>query len=71
MIPDTEGITIIEVKSGAEYKKHASLNNAMTTEPSKIDRAIVLSSKNVEVQNGVIYLPLYMAPLIFSGKNSE
>ncbi|MGM9843849.1 MAG: ATP-binding protein [Muribaculaceae bacterium] len=70
VIPDSEGITIIEVKSGAEYKKHASLNNAMTTETSKIDRAIVLSSKNVEVQNGVIYLPLYMAPLIFSGKNS-
>lgn len=42
----------------------------MTTETSKIDRAIVLSSNNVEVQNGVIYLPLYMAPLIFSGKNS-
>ena len=30
----------------------------------KIDRSIVLSANNVEVDNGIIYLPLYMASLI-------
>ena len=64
VIPDENGITIIEVKSGAEYKRHASLNNAITSNAMKIDRSIVLSANNVEVDNGIIYLPLYMASLI-------
>ena len=64
VIPDENGITIIEVKSGAEYKRHASLNNAIASNAMKIDRSIVLSANNVEVDNGIIYLPLYMAALI-------
>ena len=64
VIPDENGITIIEVKSGAEYKKHASLNNAIASNAMKIDRSIVLSANNVEVDNGIIYLPLYMASLL-------
>ena len=64
VIPDENGITIIEVKSGAEYKRHASLNNAIASNAMKIDRSIVLSANNVEGDNGIIYLPLYMASLI-------
>ena len=64
VIPDENGITIIEVKSGAEYKRHASLNNAIASNAMKIDRCIVLSANNIEVDNGIIYLPLYMASLI-------
>ena len=64
VIPDENGITIIEVKSGAEYKRHASLNNAIASNAMKIDRSIVLSANNVEVDNGISYLPLYMASLI-------
>ena len=64
VIPDENGITIIEVKSGAEYKKHASLNNAIASNAMKIDRSIVLSANNVESDNGIIYLPLYMASLL-------
>ena len=64
VIPDENGITIIEVKSGVEYKKHASLNNAIASNAMKIDRSIVLSANNIEVDNGIIYLPLYMASLL-------
>ena len=64
VIPDENGITIIEVKSEAEYKKHASLNNAIASNAMKIDRSIVLSANNVESDNGIIYLPLYMASLL-------
>ena len=45
-------------------KRHASLNNAISSNAMKIDRSIVLSANNVEVDNGIIYLPLYMASLI-------
>lgn len=64
VIPDKEGISIIEVKSGKDYKRHASLNNALSHNTTQIDRSIVLSTNNVEVSNGIIYLPLYMASFL-------
>lgn len=64
VVPDADGISIIEVKSGEDYKKHASLNNAIRNNAMRINRSIVLSRFNVEVCDGVIYLPLYMAPMI-------
>lgn len=64
VIPDEEGITILEVRSGALYKRHSSLDNALANNASQIDRAIVLTTGNVEVENGIIYLPLYMALFI-------
>lgn len=64
IIQDDNGISIIEVKSGEDYKKHASLNNAIRTHSLRINRCIVLSKFNVEVENGIIYLPLYMASLL-------
>ena len=64
VIADTNGVTLIEVKSGADYKKHASLNNAIANNSMKIDRAIVLSPNNIEQSNGIVYLPLYMAAMI-------
>ena len=35
----------------------------------RIDRSIVLSANNIEVANGIIYLPLYMASLIRDAMN--
>lgn len=64
IIPDGDGISILEVKSGEEYKKHASLNHAMCNQAMRINRCIVLSRYNVEVDNGIIYLPLYMTSMI-------
>jgi hypothetical protein len=53
-------ISVIEVKSGDNYKKHASLDAALTSFPDKINRAMVLSKFNVENTGNVIYYPLYM-----------
>ncbi len=64
IIPDGDGISIIEVKSGDDYKKHASLNHAMQDHSRLIYRSIVLSKFNIEVDDGILYLPLYMAPLL-------
>lgn len=64
IIQDGDGISIIEVKSGEDYKKHASLNNAIANNSLRINRSIVLSRFNVEVVDGIIYLPLYMASMI-------
>jgi hypothetical protein len=64
IIPEENQITILEVKSGNDYKRHASLNTILKECPAKIKRGIVLSKGNVEVDDGVIYLPLYLAEWI-------
>ena len=64
IIPDGDGISIIEVKSGDSYKKHTSLNHAIANNSMIINRSIVFSKNNLEKSNGIIYLPLYMAHLI-------
>jgi hypothetical protein len=64
IIPGQDGITVIEVKSGDNYKKHASLDNIINTQGCRIGQSIVLSKNNIEVDNSITYLPLYMADLI-------
>lgn len=61
-------VTPIEVKSGKDYRLHTALNNLLETKECGIDQAFVLSEANVSIgeRKGkpVIYLPLYMAPLL-------
>ena len=61
IIEENDRITVVEVKSGENYKRHASLNAAINAFPDKIGRAIVFSPHNIEHSNGVLYLPLYMS----------
>ena len=61
IIEENNEITIIEVKSGSDYKRHASLNAALEAFSSRIGRAIVFSPFNLERSNDVLYLPLYMS----------
>lgn len=60
IFPDRNKISIIEVKSGDNYKKHASLDAAIKAFPDSINRAMVLSKFNVEKTDEIIYYPLYM-----------
>jgi hypothetical protein len=57
---DQNKTSIIEVKSGKEYKRHASLNTAVANHGNLIGRAMVLSQFNIEQENSIIYYPLYM-----------
>ena len=54
-------LSVIEVKSGKDYKKHASLDYAYENAGGKLNRRIVLSKYNIEKSaDGIIYYPLYM-----------
>lgn len=64
IIEENNQITIIEVKSGSDYKRHASLDAAIKANPEKIERFIVFSPYNIESQNDVLYLPLYMSQFL-------
>ena len=60
-----EKLSVIEVKSGRDYKEHISLDRAQRGDQTKLNRRIVLSKYNIETgAEGVIYYPLYMAMFV-------
>lgn len=63
IITNKHNINFVEVKSGDGYSL-ASLNKAMKKYELQMNKAIVLHPDNLKVDNGIIYLPLYMTPLI-------
>lgn len=61
LIREKKFVTILEIKSGGDYKKHTSLNNILETSADTIERSIVLCRGNVEKNGDIVYLPLYAA----------
>lgn len=49
-----------EVKSGKDYERHRALSNVMANAEYAIPHAIVLCQDNVQVNDKVTYLPIYM-----------
>lgn len=64
VFPEGNKISVIEVKSGKDYKKHSSLDMAQNLFADKINRRIVISSNNVEFEDGILYIPFYMCMFI-------
>ena len=54
-------IDLVEIKSGNDYRKHAALNKVRAVEEWKAKNAIVFCKDNVQVEDGIVYLPWYMA----------
>ena len=55
----------IEVKSGRDYTIHSALNGLLSNKDYGIHNAIVFSNeRNVKVENGVAYLPIYYVMFI-------
>ena len=67
VFPEGNKISIVEVKSGKNYKQHASLDMAQSLFAEKINRRIVMSGNSLEREEGVIYMPLYMS-MFFENK---
>ena len=58
--------TPIEVKSGRKSKTHASLDRYMDKYGHASGQAIVVHSKDLEIDGDVVYIPIYMASLLRS-----
>ena len=56
-------VSPIEVKSGRKYGI-TSLNKFRAKYTDFLDTAFVLHKKDVKVEDGIVFLPLYMAPLL-------
>ena len=56
-------VNIIEVKS-SKIKTIASLENAKKSYKNYLGESIVISSRDFEIKDGIIYLPIYMTYLL-------
>lgn len=58
----TGEVTVIEVKSGKDYRRHSALTSLLESNEAK--RAIVLCNENVRDASDRLYLPVYAAHLV-------
>jgi predicted AAA+ superfamily ATPase len=63
LISKDNKISPLEVKSG-RLIQHSSLNHFIEKFHSRIGPAYVLTPKDLKIENGIVYLPLYMASLL-------
>lgn len=71
LIEDNGQLTAIEVKSGKNYRKHNALDKCMECKDFHIQRAIVLCHDNVQVEDDVTYMPIYMTMFMKKHQNKE
>lgn len=64
VIEEGNEISILEMKSGKNYKSHPALNRALSQKAWPIKNAYVICSSNVETHEKITYLPWYMMFLI-------
>lgn len=57
----------LEIKSGADYKKHTALNNVLAVEEWKLKNACVFCMGNISQEGSITYLPWYM--ILFMKRN--
>lgn len=57
-------ISLLEVKSGKDYKRHRAMDNLLATKNYQFKNAIVLHDGNMETEEGIVYLPIYFAGLL-------
>lgn len=62
-ITSRHNISAIEVKSGKQYTI-TSLNKCITKYANQMSTPYVLHTKDLKVENGIVFLPLYMTPLL-------
>ena len=58
----TGAVTVIEVKSGKDYRRHSALTSLL--ESGEVERAIVLCNGNVQQADGRLYIPVYASHLV-------
>ena len=62
-ISSRHNISPIEVKSGQSYTLN-SLRKCIAKYSSQLSTPYVLHDKDVKTEDGIVYLPLYMTPLL-------
>lgn len=63
LLPEKHKLSPIEVKS-SNYRKHRSLDEFREKYSDRIASPCVIHGKDLKKENGVLYLPFYMAPFL-------
>jgi len=74
IIKENKRLSVLEVKSGRSYKKHASLDNVIAADENKdkFERKIVFCKYNISRgESDIIYYPLYMAMFLKNNTDKE
>lgn len=58
------GVSFVEIKSRADYRKHTALDNIRKVADWRENKSYVFSRSNVFDEDGILYLPWYMAPFM-------
>ncbi|MGN0906404.1 MAG: ATP-binding protein [Bullifex sp.] len=64
-------ISLIEVKSGKDYRKHGSPDRYLSVPNRDIGNAYVLCTGNIEREGRITYLPIYLTCLIAEERKPE
>lgn len=59
-------VSLVEIKSGKDYKRHNAMNNLLATKNYSFKDAFVFHDGNVETTSERTYLPIYMIGLLES-----
>ena len=62
-------VDVLEIKSGADYTKHAALDRALQVQDWPFRQKIVFCKSNVFEEDGILYLPYYM--ILFYAQKEE
>jgi hypothetical protein len=61
----TKGIvTLLEIKSGKDYKRHVALSNLLQVKEYAFEQAYVFCNENVHQRGNITYLPVYMTAFL-------
>lgn len=55
------GVDLVEIKSGRDYKRHAALDKIRQVSEWNARKSLVFCKGNVQSEDGILYLPWYMA----------
>lgn len=57
-------LSLLEIKSGKDYRRHAALNNLLQVKDYSFDNAFVFCNGNVQSKGAITYLPIYMTSFL-------
>jgi predicted AAA+ superfamily ATPase len=57
-------VTLLEIKSGKDYKRHVALSNLLQVKEYAFEQAYVFCNENVHQRGNITYLPVYMTAFL-------
>lgn len=69
VVQNGKAVDVLEIKHGADYRKHSALDRALQVQDWPFRQKIVFCKSNVFEEHGILYLPFYM--IMFCARKEE